>query len=135
MQGKIIGKKRGTCKIYVYAKEDEHYERSTTVSIKVKIVPGKIKKIHLKRISGRKLKVTWKKDTRYDGYWVDYGTKKNMLDSRQLTINNSNKNRIYLKNLKHKKKYYVIVRGYKKIKKGKRYIPEFSPVNKLTIAI
>ena len=128
-------KKRGTCKIYVYAKEDEHYERSTTVSIKVKIVPGKIKKIHLKRISGRKLKVTWKKDTRYDGYWVDYGTKKNMLDSRQLTINNSNKNRIYLKNLKHKKKYYVIVRGYKKIKKGKRYIPEFSPVNKLTITI
>lgn len=75
------------------------------------------------------------KDTRYDGYWVDYGTKKNMLDSRQLTINNSNKNRIYLKNLKHKKKYYVIVRGYKKIKKGKRYIPEFSPVNKLTITI
>ena len=40
-----------------------------------------------------------------------------------------------LKNLKHKKKYYVIVRGYKKIKKGKRYIPEFSPVNKLTITI
>ena len=39
------------------------------------------------------------------------------------------------KNLKHKKKYYVIVRGYKKIKKGKRYIPEFSPVNKLTITI
>ena len=32
MQGKIIGKKRGTCNIYVYAKEDEHYERSTTVS-------------------------------------------------------------------------------------------------------
>ena len=113
MQGKIIGKKRGTCKIYVYAKEDQHYERSTTVSIKVKIVPGKIKKIHLKRISGRKLKVTWKKDTRYDGYWVDYGTKKNMLDSRQLTINNSNKNRIYLKNLKHKKKYYVRIRTYK----------------------
>lgn len=135
MQGKIIGKKRGTCKIYVYAKEDEHYERSATVSIKVKIVSGKIKKIHLKRISGKQLKVTWKKDTRYDGYWVDYGTKKNMLDSRRLTINNSNKNRIYLKNLKHKKKYYVIVRGYKKIKKGKRYIPEFSPVNKLTITI
>ena len=98
-------------------------------------MPGKIKKIHLKRISERKLKVTWKKDTRYDGYWVDYGTKKNMLDSRQLTINNSNKNRIYLKKLKHKKKYYVIVRGFKKIKKGKRYIPEFSPVNKLTITI
>lgn len=54
-------KKRGTCKIYVYAKEDEHYERSATVSIKVKIVPGKIKKIHLKRISGKQLKVTWKK--------------------------------------------------------------------------
>ena len=37
-----------------------------------------------------------------------------MLDSRRLTINNSNKNRIYLKNLKHKKKYYVIVRAGKK---------------------
>ena len=76
-----------------------------TVSIQSKNCDrGKSKKIHLKKISGRKLKVTWKKDTRFDGYWVDYGTKKNMLDSRQLTINNSNKNRIYLKNLKHKKK-------------------------------
>ena len=108
MQGKIIGKRRGHVNL-CYAKEDEHYERSTTVSIKVKIVPGKIKKIHLKRISGRKLKVTWKKDTRYDGYWVDYGTKKNMLDSRQLTINNSNKNRIYLKNLKHKRNIMLLL--------------------------
>ena len=29
----------------------------------------------------------------------------------------------------------LLFRGYKKIKKGKRYIPEFSPVNKLTITI
>lgn len=134
-QGKIIGKKRGMCKIYVYAKEDRNYERSTTVSIRVKIVPGKIRKIHLKRISGKQLKVTWKKDARFDGYWVDYGTKKNMLDSRRLTISNSKKNSIYIRNLKHKKKYYVIVRGYKRVKKGKRYVPEFSPVNKLTITI
>ena len=42
-------------------KKMKHYERSATVSIKVKNVPGKSKKIHLKRISGRKLKVTWKK--------------------------------------------------------------------------
>ena len=44
MQGKIIGKKRGTCKIYVYAKEDEHYERSTTVSIQSKNCAGENQK-------------------------------------------------------------------------------------------
>ena len=132
-KGQIIGKRTGTCKIYGYAIGDSDYERSTTISTTVKIIPGKVKNIRLKTMSGGKIRITWTKDSRIDGYYISCSRKKNMINSKTVTIKNNKTTKMTLKNLKKKSKYYITVRAYKKIKKGKQYQYELGPVTRQTI--
>ena len=86
--------------------------------------------------SGKKsIKIKWKKVSGVSGYQLQYATNKSFKKGKKITIKSNSTTVRTIRKLKNKKKYYVIVRGYKKVKKGKRYIPEFSPVNKLTITI
>lgn len=132
-KGQITGKRTGTCKIYGYAIEDNDYERSATISTTVKIIPGKVKNIRLKTMSGGKIRITWWKDSRIDGYYISCSRKKNMINSKMVTVSNYKTTKTTIKNLKKKSKYYIEIYAYKKIREGKRYHYKIGPITQLTI--
>ena len=70
---------------------------------------------------GKKIRVTWKKQSGASGYQVLYSKKKTMKGAKVKTLKGAAKKTATLKKLKKGKKYYVKVRPYKTWK-GKKYI-------------
>ena len=71
----------------------------------------KIKKLTLKK---KKIKITWKKVKRADGYIVQYSTKKDFKKKTTKQIKTNKKKYLFTGKLKRKTKYYFRVRCYKK---------------------
>ena len=69
------------------------------------------------------LTVTWKKDSKADGYQVCCSRSKNFVPkkTRVVRVSGKKKRNYTFKKLKSKKKYYVRVRAYKKTGSGYRY--------------
>ena len=67
-----------------------------------------------------KIKVTWKKNGKCNGYEVSYGRKSDFTDAVTKSVNKS-KLTLTLTNLKKNKNYYIRVRSYKKASKVKYY--------------
>lgn len=61
-------------------------------------------------------KVRWNKASNATGYQIQYSLKKNMKSSKTVTIKKQSTTAKTIKKLKSKKKYYVRVRTYKKMK-------------------
>ena len=80
----------------------EFQARKTTLS---KIISKKKKTV----------KVTWKKVSGAAGYQVQYALKSNLKGKKTLTVKGGKKTSGTIKKLKSGKKYYVLVRAYKKI--------------------
>ena len=76
----------------------------------------------------KKMTVKWKKQTKLTtGYQIQYSTSKNFKGAKTQTITKNKKTSCIIKKLKSKKKYYVRVRTYKKVK-GKKYYSKWSKV-------
>lgn len=68
----------------------------------------------LKVQNGRKLKVTWKKDTQADGYLIEYSTdRKFKKGKKSITIGKNKTTKKTITKLKKGKQYYVRVCSYK----------------------
>ena len=78
-------------------------------------------------------KVTWKKDSQVSGYEIQYSTSKKFKNSKSVFVKGSKTTSTTLKKLKSKKTYYIRVRGYKTIKKGKLLGSQYSTVKKVKI--
>lgn len=61
-------------------------------------------------------KAKWKKASGVNGYQIQYSKKSNMRSSKKITVNKQSTVSKKIKKLKNKKKYYVRVRTYKKMK-------------------
>ena len=81
--------------------------------------PLKVKRV--KAIAKRKkLTIRWKKQKNVTGYIVKIGTNKKITKNKKIVITNKNKNKVHIKGIKSKKKYYIRVRAYKVVKGGKK---------------
>lgn len=95
------------------------------------ISPKKVVIKSLKALKGRKLKVSWSKNTAA-GYEVQYSLKKNFKGAKKVTVKGNKKNYVTIKKLKKGKKYYVRVRAYNMNGKKKLY-GAYSKVKKVKI--
>lgn len=132
-KGVIQAKKVGKCIVSVYAEADSNYNKSNQLNIKIRIIPAKVYVKNIKVKSRSKIYLNWKKDTKVDGYYINYDTNKKMVYPKRLQIKNYKICSATLKNLKRNKKYYVTIQAYKKVKSGKKYKYELGPVTKKTI--
>ena len=87
-------------------------KKSITVVDKKIVAPGKVKITKAKNVSKKKIKLTWKKQSKALVYQVKYS--------------------YTLSGLKKKKTYYIKVRGYT-LKKGKRLYGKWSTVKKVKV--
>lgn len=87
--------------------------------------PAQVKKLKLKKGGKKTAKLAWKKVKGAKGYQIKYSTSKKFKKSKTKT-KTSKKNKITLKKL-NKKRYYVKVRAYKKVK-GKKVYGKYSSV-------
>lgn len=75
--------------------------------------PGKQTIKSLKTQKGKKLKVSWKKDSKANGYQIQYSTDKKFRKSvKSITISKNKTTSKTISNLKKGKQYYVRVRSY-----------------------
>lgn len=132
-EGKVHAKRVGSCVVTAYTEANNNFIKSNEVKVKVKIIPAKVTVKSIKARSGRKIYLKWNRDSKVDGYMIEYATKKSLLDVKVIQTRSNKTTNITLKKLKRNKKYYVMIRGYKKVKSGKRYRDEIGPVTKKTI--
>ena len=127
--------KAGTSKTSGWSKSDlspagkwiltQYNNRSGKISYK----PGKVSKLTLKNVKGKKIKVTFKKVSKATGYQITYSTSKKFKKAKSVT---TAKTTHTIKKLKKKKTYYVKVRAYQ-IVDGKTYYGSYSSVKKIKI--
>ena len=88
--------------------------------------PAKVKNVKLKA-KKKKLSVSWKKVSGATGYEIQYATNNKFTKNKKtVTVK---KNKVTLKKLKPKKKYFVKVRAYK-LANGRKYFGKWSKVVK-----
>ena len=105
--------------------------KSNTKASKTKtaVKPAKVTKVRLTD-KKRKLNVSWKKVSGATGYEVKAATNNKFTKNKKtVTVK---KNKVTIKNLKPKKKYFVKVRAYK-LANGKKYYGKWSKVVKKKI--
>lgn len=110
----VFGKlKAGTYTYKVVAKTAS--SSKTLVKKTFKVKPKKAVLSSLKLVSGKKLKVTWKKDSAVTGYQIKYSLNKDFSSSKVVKIKGASTVSKTLTSLTKGKKYYVRVRGYKAV--------------------
>ena len=87
----------------------------------------------LKNLSGKKMKIKWRKKSSVTGYQIQYATNKKFTKGKKtVTISGKNTTLKKISKLKKKKTYYVRIRTYKKVS-GKKYYSGWSTVKKVRI--
>lgn len=104
-------------------------KKSITVVDKKIVAPGKVKITKAKNVSKKKIKLTWKKQSKALVYQVKYSIYKSF---RKPKTKATMKCSYTLSGLKKKKTYYIKVRGYT-LKKGKRLYGKWSTVKKVKV--
>ena len=90
---------------------------AASVTVTIKASPAKQTLKSLKAVKGRKLTVTWKKDTRATGYQIQYSTDKNFKKGvKTATVSKYKTVSKTITKLTKGKRYYVRVRSYKSAK-------------------
>lgn len=104
-------------------------KKSITVVDKKIVAPGKVKITKAKNVSKKKIRLTWKKQSKALVYQVKYSIYKSF---RKPKTKATMKCSYTLSGLKKKKTYYIKVRGYT-LKKGKRLYGKWSTVKKVKV--
>lgn len=117
--GKVTIKGTGRCIISVTAGETDTY-RAKTIKITLNITPKK-QTITTKILSGNRMAIKWKKDTRATGYQIQYAAdKKFKKNAKSVTVKKNQSTSKTITKLKKGKYCYTRVRSFKTIKvKGK----------------
>lgn len=132
-KGVVNAKNIGSCTVTAYVQGDDHYKDSNEIEIKVRIIPAKVKVRSITPKFGRKISLKWTRDPKVDGYYIRYSINKKMQNSKTITIQKNKMTNATLKNLKRKRKYYIEICSYKKVKVGKQYKNERGTVTEKTI--
>lgn len=112
-KGKITIKGVGKANITITCPASSNY-KATTVTTSITVKPKKQSVSAV--VSGSKMKVTWKKDSKVSGYQIQYANNKSFKKNcKTITIKKKNKTSYAVKKLKKGKTYYVRVRSYKNV--------------------
>lgn len=93
-----------------------------------------VNSVPLKKVKAakKKITVTYKKDSRSDGYRIQYSLKKNMAGRKSVTVKGKSRTKYTVKGLKKGKTYFIKVRPIKK-KYGRIYIGILSGKKKVKV--
>ncbi|MDY3796495.1 MAG: lectin like domain-containing protein [Agathobacter sp.] len=130
--GKVTVKGIGTATITLTSPESAKYKAAKPVKVTITVTPKKASLSSIKNEKGKKLKVTWKKDTAVTGYEVYYSLKSNFKGAKKVTVTKNKTVSTTIKKLTKGKTYYVRVRAYKTVK-GKKIYGAYSATKKVKI--
>lgn len=111
----FVGKATITCK----AGNQDYKDCSAKITITVN--PAGSKLSQAKNLSGRKLSVKWKKNSKVSGYQIQYAVNRKFSGAKSQKISGASKTKTTIKGLKKKKTYYVRIRTYKTVSKSPYY--------------
>ena len=121
----------GKATITVTAKATKNY-KATTKKVTVTVNPAGTKLTNVKNYKGKKLKASWKKNTKVTGYQVQYSTSSKFKSAKTVTVKGCKNTSKTITKLTKNKKYYVRVRTYKTVGKV-NYYSGWSNVKSITI--
>ena len=113
--------------ITVRAGDGDYEEVSARITITVNPAGTGLTKV--KNVSGRKMSVKWKKNSRVSGYQIQYAVNRKFSGAKSKNFSGSSKTGATIKGLKKKKTYYVRIRTYKTVA-GVRYYSSWSKAQK-----
>lgn len=102
------------------------------VTVTAKWTKVSVKKANLAKVkkSGKKLKITTKKVSGANGYYIQYATNKKFQSAKKVTTSKLN---YTTPNLKKGKTYYIRVRAYKKDSTGAKIYGSYSSIKKIKV--
>lgn len=121
----------GKATITVTASATKTYQE-TTKKVTVTVNPAKVKLTGVKNYKGKKLKASWKKNTKGTGYQIQYSTSSKFKSAKTVTVKGYKSTSKTITKLTKNKKYYVRVRTYKTVGKV-NYYSGWSNVKSITI--
>lgn len=95
--------------------------KATTKKVTVTVNPAGTKLTSVKNYKGKKLKASWKKNTKVTGYQVQYSTSSKFKSAKTVTVKGYKSTSKTITKLTKNKKYYVRVRTYKTVSKVNYY--------------
>lgn len=113
--GVVTGKKPGRAVIKAISKDGNKVIGKRTVTV----VPKKVKTFRVKALSGRRLKVSWKKPGTLSGYQIQYSRSSSFKKATTKWAGSTKKS--LLLRVPARKRYYVRIRPYVKIGSKKAY--------------
>lgn len=121
----------GKATITATAGNNDYKDASTKITITVN--PAGCKLSQAKNLSGRKLSVKWKKNSKVSGYQIQYATNSKFTGAKIKKVSGASKTTLTIKGLKKKKTYYVRIRTYKTVS-GTPYYSAWSSTKKVKIS-
>ena len=121
----------GKATITVTASATKTYQE-TVKKVTVTVNPAKVKLTGVKNYKGKKLKASWKKNTKGTGYQIQYSTSSKFKSAKTVTVKGYKSTSKTITKLTKNKKYYVRVRTYKTVSKV-NYYSGWSNVKSITI--
>ena len=110
----------GKATITVTAAPTKNY-KAATKKVAVTVNPAGTKLTSVKNYKGKKLKASWKKNTKVTGYQVQYSTSSKFKSAKTVTVKGYKSTGKTITKLTKNKKYYVRVRTYKTVSKTNHY--------------
>lgn len=115
-KGKVSLKGTGIATITIKAASTNNYNEKS-VKVTVSVNPKKQALKSVKTLKGKKLSVSWKKDTKATGYQIQYSINKNFKKGvKTIKVKKAKNTSVTVKKLKVGQKYYLRVRSYKTVK-------------------
>ena len=127
----IAAKFTGSARITIRSSATAGYNAATK-SITVTVNPAGTTLTTAKNLSGRKAQITWKKNRYVTGYEIQYSVNKNFRSGSKKTVAGVSNTKYTLTKLQENKKYYVMIRTYKK-SGTKKYYSSWSKVKAVRI--
>ena len=121
----------GKATITITSKATKNY-KATTKKVTVTVNPAGTKLTSVKNYKGKKLKASWKKNTKGTGYQIQYSTSSKFKSAKTVTVKGYKSTSKTITKLTKNKKYYVRVRTYKTVSKV-NYYSGWSNVKSITI--
>ena len=110
----------GKATITVTAAPTKNY-KAASKKVTVTVNPAGTKLTSVKNYKGKKLKASWKKNTKVTGYQVQYSTSSKFKSAKTVTVKGYKSTGKTITKLTKNKKYYVRVRTYKTVSKTNYY--------------
>lgn len=122
----------GKATITITSAATDNYKKATK-KITVTVKPARVSLKSISNPSNGKLKVTWNKNSKVDGYQIQYSTNSSFKNAKKVTVSdNSVTSKVLTSKISEKSKYYVRIRTFKTVS-GTKYYSNWSEKKSLNV--